>query len=508
MTPTAGDGSRSEGNRLVPNLPPELWGMVVHDLSNADMRSFFCVSRLFHDLILPVLFSQVTVRYGLWRPDDEDAQGYQPLEMPVTMEEMHELEHNQLNICEVLLRIIRTPSFARLVKKLSIRAYSMVKGPGKDMVELFLLKEAISAMTNITSFRWEGRRPLPAAFILDALAQSSGHGLRDLSLPCSDMTLSCLTMFKRVQTLRIHPLHDAQLYSHDLSVAAGLKANEGTLAHLTLFGDTIWTCPVRSLLRLQELELIFLQALDGFDSILTQCADLRYLTLGLAEDTVKNFMQLLQSHPTAFPRLTAFKLLHAEVNDLDTYPLHVFLQTKKELRMFDLGWEGDDIEEAGVPLPLRELLCELPALEVVGLTVTGEWMDPEDIYVFAQHLPSHISALILRLFVIFSMPSPEFYDMLAKLTSLRFLYIVDHQEEPGEVKQQILANPPSSLQLFGYGSELRWLERDPQNGMPKDSAPWPISKVRFCTAEDFGCADWEWLLRHHVSHVIRCRPFI
>ncbi len=204
MTPTAGDGSRSEGNRLVPNLPPELWGMVVHDLSNADMRSFFCVSRLFHDLILPVLFSQVTVRYGLWRPDDEDAQGYQPLEMPVTMEEMHELEHNQLNICEVLLRIIRTPSFARLVKKLSIRAYSMVKGPGKDMVELckwsrlyltnsehgtytstatVLLKEAISAMTNITSFRWEGRRPLPAAFILDALAQSSGHGLRDLSLP-------------------------------------------------------------------------------------------------------------------------------------------------------------------------------------------------------------------------------------------------------------------------------------------------------------------------------------
>lgn len=29
------------------------------------------------------------------------------------------------------------------------------------------------------------------------------------------------------------------------------------------------------------------------------------------------------------------------------------------------------------------------------------------------------------------------------------------------------------------------------------SPPWPLSKVRFRTADDFGCADWEWLFRHH-----------
>ena len=38
-------------------------------------------------------------------------------------------------------------------------------------------------MTGITSFRWEGRRPILQSFILDALAQSSGHVLRELILP-------------------------------------------------------------------------------------------------------------------------------------------------------------------------------------------------------------------------------------------------------------------------------------------------------------------------------------
>ncbi len=139
----------------------------------------------------------------------------------------------------------------------------------------------------------------------------------------------------------------------------------------------------------------------------------RRLTLDLEEDTVNRFMQSLQSHPTALPRLKAFKLLHTEVNDLDTYPLDVFLKTKKELRMFHLGWEGDAGEEAGVPLPLRDLLCQLPALEVVGLTV------------------------MLNLFVIFSMPSPEFYNMV------RAQCIPRASREP-----YVLVYPRSDLFLF------------------------------------------------------------
>ena len=28
---------------------------------------------------------------------------------------------------------------------------------------------------------------------------------------------------------------------------------------------------------------------------------------------------------------------------------------------------------------------------------------------------------------------------------------------------------------------------------------WPLEKVKYRTVEDFGCADWEWLLRWHDS---------
>ena len=62
---------------------------------------------------------------------------------------------------------------------------------------------------------------------------------------------------------------------------------------------------------------------------------------------------------------------------------------------------------------------------------------------------------------------------------------------------------PSSLELFGYGLYLRPIERDyrhssidePTVGRPAFGPCWPIEKVMFRTAQDFGSSDWEWLLR-------------
>ena len=42
-------------------------------------------------------------------------------------------------------------------------------------------------MTNITSFQWEGRYPFPSAAVLDALVQSSGDVMREISLPWVDL---------------------------------------------------------------------------------------------------------------------------------------------------------------------------------------------------------------------------------------------------------------------------------------------------------------------------------
>lgn len=78
-------------------------------------------------------------------------------------------------------------------------------------------------------------------------------------------------------------------------------------------------------------------------------------------------------------------------------------------------------------------------------------------------------------------------------------------DEPTEFKRQLLENSSSTLELFGFDSDLRWLVRDPANGTLHDSPSWPLSKVRFCTDEDFGCADWEWLFRHHILDALVSR---
>ena len=71
-----------------------------------------------------------------------------------------------------------------------------------------------------------------------------------------------------------------------------------------------------------------------------------------------------------------------------------------------------------------------------------------------------------------------------------------------DFKQQLLEDPPPSLELVGYGPHLRWLMRNPDAEKPGElprcySPHWPFSKVTFRTVDDFsGEEDWEWLLRY------------
>ena len=70
-----------------------------------------------------------------------------------------------------------------------------------------------------------------------------------------------------------------------------------------------------------------------------------------------------------------------------------------------------------------------------------------------------------------------------------------------DLKHQLLEDHPDSLRLVGYGPFMRWIVRDSE---PEDETPgpryspiWPLEKVAHRTAEDYGNAEWEWLLRHH-----------
>ncbi|KAI0692128.1 hypothetical protein C8T65DRAFT_670064 [Cerioporus squamosus] len=499
-------------------LPPELWKMVVEYLPREDQRRLLFVCKFFRDLAIASLFSHITVCFGLWRPDASDydlvSDETDTPRPPMTVDQHAEMLRVFSNACEILHHIAHTPSFARLVKMLSVRAYFVHHRDGT--FELFALKEALLAMTHVTSFRWDGHYPLPNAALLDALAQSSGHSLRELYLPSSNETWTGLTKFHRIQTLTLHRPYDPELLlllpddSLDVSVSEGMEANQSTLTCLTLYGDTIWRCPVRSLLGLQELEIILPPSLAGLELVLRHCTALRYVTLDLQLCTNSQFLELFKAHPDCLPHLTAFKLFFEHIHPLTIAQatlLADFLRRKKTLRMLDLADSEADMEE-GTEVTLLMILPELPALEVLGLNVQRFDFWKEDLEFLGTHLPPQLSALFLNL----TMDAPQNWDswvcdpimltlmflQMSKLRSLRYLHIIDVLDCV-DLKQQLLEYHPDSLELVGHNTQLRWLENDPeQDILPRYSPGWSTEKVRLCTVEHFGCRDWEWLFRYHA----------
>ena len=81
--------------------------------------------------------------------------------------------------------------------------------------------------------------------------------------------------------------------------------------------------------------------------------------------------------------------------------------------------------------------------------------------------------------------------------SLQYLHIVPDYYDVLNLQEDIFNCPPPNLELFGYGSQMHPIGRDPATGLAIVHPRWPYPKVHFRTAGDFGNADWEWLLRHH-----------
>ncbi|TFK88951.1 hypothetical protein K466DRAFT_661932 [Polyporus arcularius HHB13444] len=493
------DTTKPTKDSLAGDLPPEVLGMVVWYLSDEDKRSFSSVCRYFRDLTIPVLFSHLTVRFGSWTPGPPKP--YINLEGPLphyTLKDQHaELARINMDTCGMLRHMHNNPSFARVVKKLTIYAYYI---PGRSCAdELLNLKQAIQAMPNITSFRWEGRCPLPGAAVLAALANSSGHVLRELYLPSSDDTRACLTNFKQLHTIVLRSPHDVdnELCRADDSqvcVCAGVEANQETLVRLTLHGTAILRCPVRSLLGLQELEMFLPHSMVGLEPIFDHCINLRYVTLDFHADECPQFLELLTRKPGAWPQLTGFKLFYDSfwylrmLKHAQLAVLVNFLKGKKKLRMLDLA--NVDLEE-GTPSPLLEELRDFTALKVLGLNMRRFRFTLEDISALCTR---QFSALLIKQVVDWDIY--RWNEMFARLTSVRYLHIIDTGITV-DFRRWLLKRP-NSLELVGSNTELCWLKHDSERDVPYYLPPWPPSKATFATTDDFGCKDWEWLFRYHA----------
>ena len=102
-------------------LPTELWTFVVRTLPHDDQRNCLFVSKQLHDIALFFLFSKVTLYFGLWESDPfYDRWSVEPWDK----EDIQAVETRANITWELLRHISRTPSFATIVKKVSVRAYA------------------------------------------------------------------------------------------------------------------------------------------------------------------------------------------------------------------------------------------------------------------------------------------------------------------------------------------------------------------------------------------------
>ena len=95
-------------------LPTEIWGLIVSMLQSEDQRTCLFVSRMHHDLAFSNLFSHITVVFGLWAEDAEEARWGKD-------------EHARMirteNISrDILSAISSRPVLARVVRTLTVRA--------------------------------------------------------------------------------------------------------------------------------------------------------------------------------------------------------------------------------------------------------------------------------------------------------------------------------------------------------------------------------------------------
>lgn len=111
-----------------------------------------------------------------------------------------------------------------------------------------------------------------------------------------------------------------------------------------------------------------------------------------------------------------------------------------------------------------------------------------------------LSVLILRcvymLTITVSVLRPA---QLHELRSCRFIHISSvsvYSAYAGELKRALFVHPPPSAELIGFNEDIRWVQREWGTGRWLGySESWPLSRVYNRTVEDFGCEEWEWLLR-------------
>ncbi|OJT03105.1 hypothetical protein TRAPUB_6333 [Trametes pubescens] len=487
-------------------LPTELCAGVVKSLSKVDQRSCLSVSRLFRDLARPLVFSRVIIRVGMWKATDDEGMFDDDVEL---------MERRVRRNKEKLQYIALDAQFARIVKAIHVHAhrewdFADLEEPQdklEDNLDISLVVRALKALPHLRSFRWHGISPALTPAVLDALAKTCGRTLVELSVAAminDDKAPQYLTQFKKLQALSL--AGDMCNFPHygnpepESMVTACIQHVPLTVLRLSVLGDSVWDTPLRVLSGLYELSLQRPQSLDKLSVVFQHCSQLRTLNVLIDNVACKpQFIAALKAAPDALPHLTSFKFIACSRGAFNIDPdlFAAFLKDKKAMRRLDLTFYNPFKDIADYTRFL-DMFASLPQLEVLGLVLKGEKFTREHLQLFDERLPLGLSALLLswEFRSVVDIQKEDWIAMLKRRLSLAYLHVLDPRGSLDLCKLLLKDHPPA-LQFVGYGSCLGTFERNFATGEAAYGPVWDEETAGFRTVEDFGCEDWEWLLRNH-----------
>ncbi|KAI1787073.1 hypothetical protein LXA43DRAFT_896729, partial [Ganoderma leucocontextum] len=472
------------------------------------------VSKPHYDIAIRSLFSHVHITFGAWCPNGRRSTSAHDIQDYAEEQREATKRRNARIRGEILQHIRRTPRFTTIIKQMSVLAYAA--GEPSELSELGCLEEALTMLRSLRGFAWYGSNPPPPPSIIERLREASSHSnaLVDSMRPGPLPRLTSLAFLQRHHPRR--PITEDSTAAAMTSIRALITTNATTLRSLCVYGDILLDLDVSSFKHLTELSIVNPRTLPNFTAIFEQCTAIRSFTLcdkaryDDQEDVTyehwsnDEFTDVVRAHPGAFPHLTSLKLMGAWFWADQMEAVAAFLRDKASLRRLDLmndkwtRWDGDGIVDDWCPL--LEILSGFAHLEVLGFDMRGAHLTADDMRCLERYIPRWVTALLVTVFAESSKAQVEDWRrLITGLDSLRYLHILSvyGQERPA-IEDILSSSPLPSLELFGYNQNMHWVSsKDSDAGAVELGERWPYPRVQFRTRDDFGCEDWEWLLRHH-----------
>jgi len=472
------------------SLPPEILAQIIELMPREVRPVCLLLSRIFHDLAVPLVFASVTVEFGAWEyryhdeaDDDDDNEEEDE-------EEEEDVECNSSGIpglanegrstrsIDILKHIMDDSNFARIIKKLEVRAYE----PSENL------------RGSAFDLPWYGECPSPSLEILESLGRTCPL-LHEIALPClaiEGLPLRGLRALRSIVDSGSH-LIKIPVDRRDYAEGSSTDLHGESLWNASLPATWMITIPPQLLPNLTHVELLYFdwEFVERLGPFLKGLIQLQSLTISLNDITANAVLAVLASSRDHNPRLTELCLQDVMTSTAYSFSaehqlLSDILLGRHALRRFRLMYA---CPEARL-IPYLAILATLRNLEVLELAldapsaVTCHLMST-----LACHLPSGLTGLVVNAFTdTFEPDALEFF--WSNLPRLGYLHLWTAADIPSI--RDVIAGA-RSLKVLGHNGRLYGV--DYRNGSPELTA-WPRSMILFRRAELYGCPEWEWLTRN------------